>query len=207
MRYWYAFTGHHLIMGHGRAVRRAGADERVLRELFESTARYAPTAGAESFIAAMIAPLAAQEFGDALPATPFSSARQLLDLFEGLDIARAAANLFNGRKASAYAAEETGEEGLAARVAQGFREGELLLPQDSARLHAPGALDELPGAVVFLLARAEEERKAFAAYLRRGSPPALSKAAHTVLCSLRPCLPTFGTEARQEKAMRKARHE
>jgi hypothetical protein len=185
MRYWYAYTGENLILGHSRTIRQLVPDTPALQRLFEAAneqyARYAAApyrhaqlVPEETFIAAMIAPLAVQEFGVASPpATSFSSAGQVLRLFDGVDIEQVAVNLFNGRIASAYA--ESDAAAVTARVAQGFNDGDLFfLPRDAARLHAQETLNTLPGAVVFLLSRSQAERKAFAGYLRRGTSPVVS---------------------------------
>lgn len=210
MRYWYAYTGETLILGHGRTIRQLVPDTPALQRLFEAAneqyARYAAAphqraqlVPEETFIATMIAPLAVQEFGVASPpATLFSSAGQVLRLFDGLNIEQVAVNLFNGRIASAYT--EGDAAAVADRVAQGFNDGDLLLlPRDTARLHTQETLSTLPGAVIFLLSRSQAERKAFALYLRRGTPPVVSKAMMTTMTKSRSVLRTWEREARLEK--------
>lgn len=194
MRYWYAYTGENLILGRGRAIRQVVSSAQVVQRLFDAAAQYyAPgtSADKDTFIAALIAPLAMQELGTASSGTTaFSSAGQVLRLFDEVHIEQAAVNLFNGRVASAYAQDDA--DATAARVAQGFGDGDLLsLPRDEARLHARETLDTLPGAAAFLLARSQEERKAFAFYLRRGTPPAVPPEAAVAIARLRPVLPTW----------------
>jgi len=212
MRYWYAYTGETLILGHGRTIRQLVPDTPALQRLFEAAreqySRYATAphrraqlVPEETFIAAMIAPLAVQEFGVASPpATLFSSAGQVLRLFDGLniDIEQIAINLFNGRAASAYA--EGDAAAVADRVVQDFNDGDLLfLPRDTARLHAQETLNTLPGAVVFLLSRSQAERKAFALYLRRGTSPVVSSDTVAAIAKSRIFLRTWEREARLVK--------
>lgn len=206
MQYWYGYTGENLVMGSGRAIRQVVSSSQ-LSMLMEQVATFDEhhalplqrrgTVDAASFNAALLAPLAVREGGTASPpATPFRSAGQVLRLFEGVPIAQAAANLFNGRIAGAYATEGSADT-IAARVAQGFERGELLaLPRDAARLQLRPVLDMLPGALVFLLSRETAERKAFAQYLRRGAAPNLSAAERKMTASLRPTLRTWEREAR-----------
>lgn len=186
MRYWYGFTGEDFIIGHGRAIRQVVPPSHAWQGLLEaalqhyahyaaSSVRHVQAIPAGTFIAALVAPLAAQKFGaDSPAATPFSSAGQVLRIFDGLNVEQAAVNLFNGRVASAYA-ESGDDDAIAARVTEGFNAGALLfLPRDVARLHTPEVLNMLPGALVALLSRAQAERKSFADYLRRGTPPTVS---------------------------------
>lgn len=206
MRYWYGYTGESLILGHGRTIRQL-VDTRGLQRLFEMAAkqyesyesRYpsAQIVPKETFVAAMIAPLAVLELGiENPPATSFSSAGQVLRLFDGLNIEQVAINLFNGRVASAYA--NAGDaDSIAAHVAQDFDNGDLLLlPRDTSRLHTPEIMNTLPGAVVFLLSRSHAERKAFSNYLRRGTPPVMSADTRIILAKSRPVLRTWEREAR-----------
>lgn len=201
MRHWYGYTGEYLVLGAGRAVLQAVPRGAAwLRLLDEAEALYGrhPAALADKacFAAALLAPMAVQELGTSPRATAFSSARQLLRLFDGVHAERAAVNLFNGSKASAYAAEGD-HDGMAARVARGFMQGELLcLPRDAARLDTQEVLDTLPGALVFLLTRAREEHKAFAGYLRRGAPPVVPRATATEIGRVRPTRRTWEREAR-----------
>lgn len=194
MRYWYGYTGRNLIVGHGRTVRRIVTDASVQQLLDMAGERRVSVIPPQTYIAAMVVPLAVQKFGvTAPPATAFSSAGQLLRLFDGLPIDQVAVNVFNGRTASAYA--EAGD--IAARVARGFESGALLtLPRDAARLPTPEILNALPGAVAFLLSRAHAERKAFANYLRRGAPPMVSATARRAIATSRPVLRTWEREAR-----------
>ncbi len=201
MRYWYGYTGERLIVGHGRTIRQLVPQSPAVHDLREAArAHYAATTARRtrvaeaSFTAAMLAPLAVRALGIASPpATTFSSAGQLLRLFDGLNAEQAAVNLYNGRVASAYA--DAGD--IAARVAQGFDDGALLsLPRDAARLHAPETLSALPGALVFLLSHFDAERKAFSHYLRRGAPPVLSADTRRALAKSRPVLRTWEREAR-----------
>lgn len=204
MRYWYGYTGERLIVGHGRTIRQLVPQSSAVQELREAArahyANYAattarrPAIAEATFTAAMLAPLAVRAFGVASPpATVFSSAGQLLRLFDGQHVEQVAVNLFNGRVASAYA--DAGD--IAARVAQGFDDGDLLfLPRDAARLYAPETLSALPGALVFLLSRFDAERKAFSQYLRRGAPPVLSADTRRALAKSRPVLRTWEREAR-----------
>lgn len=208
MRYWYGYTGESLILGHGRAIRQvvpqSQALQRLLTRVDETYARYAAAphrraqaVDAKTFTAALLTPLAVQELGvSSPPATPFSSAGQALRLFEDVGVEQAAVNLFNGRVASAYA--EAGDtDAIAARVARGLDDGNLLfLPRDAARLHMQEVMNTLPGALVFLLSRSQAERKAFAGYLRRGTPPVVSNADSAAMASLRPTLRTWEREAR-----------
>lgn len=214
MRYWYGYTGESLILGHGRAIRQVVPQSQALQRLLERAdehyARYAAAphrraqiVNAKTFTAALLASLAVQEMGTSSPpATPFSSAGQVLRLFEDVGIEQAAVNLFNGRMASAYAAE--GDAGaIAERIARGFADGDLLfLPRDGARLHTQETLNALPGALVFLLSRSQAERKAFAGYLRRGTPPVISTGARLALAKSRPVLRTWEREARLDKERR-----
>lgn len=210
MRYWYGYTGESLILGHGRAIRQVVPHSQALRQLLiradEYYARYAATsnrrgqtADAKTFTAALLAPLALQELSvSSPPATIFSSARQVLRLFEDINIEQAAINLFNGRIASAYA--EAGDaDSIVARVAQSFDDGDLLiLSRDAALLHAKEILNTLPGAMVFLLSRSQAERKAFAGYLRRGTPPVVHADAIAAIGAARPILRTWEHEVRLE---------
>lgn len=210
MRYWHAYTGESLIVGHGRAIRRVISDIRMLQRLLEVAEKHYVdysqphriAFSKDTFIAALLAPLAMQELGAASPpATQFSSAGQVLSLFDALDIEQAAINLFNGRTASAYA--ESDEDAIAARVAQGFGEGDLLyLPRDATRLHSQEIMNTLPGAVAFLLSRSQAESKAFAGYLRRGTPPALSEEAIIAIAKSRSVLHTWEREASPLKERR-----
>lgn len=208
MRYWYGYTGESLILGHGRAIRQIVSHTQALRRLLDQVdehyARYAAAphrraqiVNAKTFTAALLAPLAVQELGaSSPPATPFSSAGQALRLFEDVGIEQAAVNLFNGRMASAYAAEGDADA-VAARVAQGFNDGDLLfLSRDAARLHTQEVLNTLPGALVFLLSRSQAERKAFSGYLRRGTPPVVSDSDSVKMAALRPTFRTWEREAR-----------
>lgn len=202
MRYWYGYTGENLILGHGRAIRQVVPYSQALRQLLirvdEYYARYAATsnrrgqtADANTFTAALLAPLAVQELGvSSPPATMFSSAGQVLRLFEDINIEQAAINLFNGRITSTYA--EAGDpDAIASHVARGFDNGNLLLlPRDAARLHAQEIMNTLPGIMVFLLSRSQAERKAFADYLRRGTPPVIPEDAITAISAARPILRT-----------------
>src|SRR5690606_34274541 len=109
MRYWYAYTGESLILGHGRAIRRVISDVKLLQPLLEAAEKHyaelhQTRIPKDTFIAALLAPLAVQELGTASPATPFSSIQQMMRLFDGLDIEQVVVNLFNGRVASAFAA-------------------------------------------------------------------------------------------------------
>ncbi len=207
MRYWYGYTAESLILGHGRTIRQLVPQSNELRRLLDTAneyyARYAATSGrrtqivsAETFIAAILAPLAVQELGISSPAaTAFSSAGQVLRLFDGLRIDQVAINLFNGRTASAYA--EADVRDIATRVARGFDDGDLLvLPRDATRLQTQEILNTLPGALVFLLSRSHAERKAFSNYLRRGTAPILSTDTRIALAKSRPVLRTWEREAR-----------
>lgn len=199
MRYWYAYTGESLVAGHGRAIRSVISDVRLLQPLLDAAnkqyADYSYSSQAvskDTFIAALLAPLALQELGAASSAaTVFFSVGQIMRLFTGLDIEQAAVNLFNGRIASAYSGN------LAERISQGFAEHDLLfLPRDAARLHSQEILDKLPGVLVFLLSQEKAQQKAFANYLRRGAPPVVSSTDIMKISSLRPMLKTWEREAR-----------
>jgi hypothetical protein len=210
MRYWCGYTGESLILGHGRAIRQVMPQSQALQRLLDvagehytryaaATVRRTRNVSAQTFIAAVLAPLAIQELGvSSPPAMPFSSAGQALRLFEDVGIEQAAVNLFNGRITSAYT--ETGDaDAIAARVAPGFDEGDLLsLPRDAARLHAQEVVNTLPGAVAFLLSRSQAERKAYAMYLRRGTPPAVPVDAIAAIGAARPILRTWEREVRLE---------
>ena len=214
MRYWYGYTGTRLLIGHGRSIRQLTPNDHTQQRLLDTAKKQAITAqpshtphpSEETFIAAMIAPLAIQELGDTPPAaTQFSSAAQLLKLFDGLNIEHAALHLLNGRIASAYA-KEGDAPAIAARVMRAFAEGDLLiLPRDTTRLHAPETLQALPGAVAFLFSRSLAQRKAFDAYLRRGAPPLLAHDVAVSIAKSRPTLRTWEREARLEKG--RHRHE
>lgn len=212
MRYWYAYTGENIVLGHGRAIRLVISIpqtlEPLLRQahqqaerLLEMPTHFTPHVSVETFTAALMAPLAIQELGtDSTTAISFSSTAQLFSLFDGLAINQVAINLYNGRIASAYALGSM--EAIAQRVIQGFEEGELLLlPRDTIRLYAPETLNSFPGIVTFLLMREQAEQKAFAEYLRRGTPPTISNAQSAAIASLRPVLRTWEREARLEREM------
>lgn len=201
MRYWYAYTGESLIAGHGRAIRRVISDARTIQPLLDAAdkqyaahmeSRRSPIPES-TFIAALLAPIAMQEIGiTSPPATVFSSVGQMMRIFDGLDIGQAAVNLFNGRIASAYSQSD-----MARRLSRGFSEGELLfLPRDAARLHTREIMDALPGIAVFLLSQEKAQQKAFANYLRRGTPPGIPDADIAAAASLRPILKTWEREAR-----------
>lgn len=210
MRYWYGYTGENLILGHGRTIRQVVPQSHALQQLLARVdgyyARYAATsdrrrqtADAKTFTAALLAPFAVQELGvSSPPATMFSSAGQVLRLFENINIEQAAINVFNGRVAGAYA--EAGDaDMIIARVVRGFDDGDLLLlPRDTARLHAQEIMNTLPGALVFLLSRSHSERKAFSNYLRRGTSPILSADTRIALAKSRPILRTWEREVRLE---------
>lgn len=204
MRYWYGYTGESLILGHGRTIRQL-VDMRGLQRLlemavkqyesYESRYHRASIVPKETFVAAMIAPLAVLELGiENPPATRFSSAGQVLKLFDGLNIEQVAINLFNDRIASAYAAGDI--TSIATRITQGFDNGDFLfLPRDAAKLHTQEIINTLPGALVFLLSRSHAERKAFSNYLRRGTPPVMSADTRIILAKSRPVLRTWEREA------------
>lgn len=208
MQYWYGYTGEGLILGHGRAIRQVVPQSQALQGLLDSAyeyyARYAAISqnskqavDAQTFAAALLSPLAVQELWVSSPsATPFSSAGQVLRLFEDVNIEQAAINLFNGRITSAYA--ETGDrDAIAERIAHGFANGDLLvLPRDAKQLHVQEVLNTLPGVLVFLLSLSLAERKAFDGYLRRGTPPAISDSQRVSLAKSRPVLRTWEREAR-----------
>lgn len=206
MRYWYGYTGESLILGHGRTIRQVMPHSREFERLLTVAkehyvaVRSRSSVTAETFTAALLAPLSVQELGTASPpATPFSSAGQVLRLFEDVSIEQVAVNLFNGRMASAYASESDANA-IAARVAQAFNDGDLLfLPRDATRLHTQEILNTLPGALVFLLSRSQAERKAFAGYLRRGTLPVVSSSAMANIAKSRTVLRTWEREARLEK--------
>jgi hypothetical protein len=205
MRYWYAHIGEILILGHGRTicqlVPQSLASQRLLDDANEYYVQYAKRrssiVSADTFMAAMLAPLAVQELGVSEPAaTIFSSASEVLQLFDGLNIEQVAINILNGRTTSAYA--EHNIDDIAAHVARGFDNGDLwVLPRDSSRLHAPETLNTLPGVVVFLLSHAHAKRKAFSHYLRRGIPPIVSPDTVKAIAKSRPVLRTWEREARQ----------
>jgi hypothetical protein len=148
----------------------------------------------ESDRATLIAVLAMREFGTSPPeAAPFSSAGEALQLFESRTVEQTSVNLFNGRVASAFAGDS---QTILARIARGFREGELLaLPRDAARLHSHEVMNALPAALAFLLAGVQEERKAFTGYLRRGTPPLVSSSARLAIAQARPVLRSWEYEA------------
>ena len=114
MRYWYGYTAESLILGHGRTIRQLVPQSNELRRLLDTAneyyARYAATSvrrtqivSAETFIAAILAPLAVQELGiSSSAATVFSSAGQVLRIFDGINTEHVAINLFNGRTSSVY---------------------------------------------------------------------------------------------------------
>jgi|GEM_PF-5016217 len=203
MRYWYGYTGESLVLGHGRTIRHL-VDKglpRLLEVTYKQYTNYAATRRGqivpkETFIAAMISPLAVLELGiENPPATCFSSAGQVLRLFDGLNIEQVAVNIFNGRVASAYAGAGDANA-IAALIAQGFDDGDLLfLPRDYERLHTQESLNTLLGAVVFLLSRSHAQRKAFSDYLRRGIPPIISAETKIILAKSRPVLRTWEREA------------
>lgn len=207
MRYWYAYTGNNLLFMHGRAIRRVISVPQIVQPFLESATlhfeRYAATAkqpiASAVFIAAMMAPLAAQELGAAAgEATVFSSVKQVLQLFDEAPAQRIAVNLLNGKIASAYAHAGNAEE-IAAQVIDGFDSGKLLqLPRDAMRLHASENMAELPGIVAFLLAQTKAESRAFTDYLRRGGLPFISREAATSISAMRPVLRTWEREARQK---------
>jgi hypothetical protein len=153
--------------------------------------------GAETFAAALAAMLAAQELDELFKQTTvFSSMQQVFRLFDDVDIEQAALNILNGRTASAYEDVDA--------VTQGFLSGALwTLPRDTARLYTKETLADLPGAVTTLLARGQAERKSFALYLRRGTPPAVSAEAVKTIATARPVLRSFEREARRIAERRK----
>lgn len=204
MHYWYAYTGESLIVGHGRAIRSVISDVRLLQPLLEAANKqyidYSHSSKVipkDTFIAALLAPLAIQELDvESTQTMVFSSVGQIMRLFNGLDIEQAAVNLFNGRIASAYSGN------LAERISQGFGEHDLLfLPRDGASLHSREILDKLPGILVFLLSQGKAQRKAFANYLRRGALPVVTSADIAESSSLRPMLKTWEREARLTNEM------
>jgi len=198
MRRWYAYTGKHLLVGEGRAIRHVAADSHAWQDILARAREHkAPkTVPPETFIAALAAVLASQEFPDlAKRTTTFSSMQQVFGLFDDLDIEQAALNIVNGRIASAYADAD--------EVALGFLSGELwMLPRDVGRLHAKETLAGMPGAVAMLLARDAAERKSFASYLRRGTSPGVPAEMLKAIAKARPVLRTWEREARLEAERR-----
>lgn len=206
MRYWYGYTGENLLLGHGRAIRQVFSVPQTLepllrqanqqaQQLLETPTSFANHIPYDTLVAALMTPLAVHELGTNNPtATPFSSAAQLFALFEGADVKQVAINLYNGRKASTYNSDE--------QVVQGFESGELLfLPQDTSHLNTPEFLNNLPSIAVFLLRQTEVEQKAFAEYLRRGTPPVASDKDQKSMAAMRPVLSTWAREARLEREM------
>lgn len=202
MRYWYGYTGKTLLLGQGNAVQQIVSHGAEVRQILDAAdayyARYGAshrmrrqTADAATFTAALAAPLAVRALkAPSSPPLPFSSAGEMLRLFGNVPVQQAAINLYNGRTASAWATENSAEK-IAARVRQGYDTGELLLlPRDAAQLHAPPITAALPGALSFLLARAQAERKAFEGYLRHGTRPEVSKDMITAITKSRPTLGT-----------------
>ncbi len=206
MHYWNAYTGRSLILGSGRAIRQVISMPSKVTPLLEAAQEQYEVLNMslpkDTFIAALMAPLAMQELGtDATDAEPFSSAAQLFSLFDELEPEQLATNLINGRIASAYASFGN-IEATTQQVTQAFIEGNLLLlPRDTVRLHAPETLNMLPGIIAFMLTRQEATQKAFTNYLRHGTPPEHSTAHDEALGNFRPVLSTWAREARLEREM------
>lgn len=204
MRDWVGYTGHSLILGRGRMIGRVIFEPAILDGLLASARaqyrEYETTFPEAAFIAALLAPMAMRELaGENRQATAFSSVGEVMALFDALDINEVAVNIYNGQVASAY-------EPDAEAIARGFSQGALLLlPRDAARLHGAEVMATLPGVVAFLLSQAHEERKSFAEYLRRGTPPCLSHKATLTMAALRPTLKTWEREARLEAQYREER--
>jgi len=208
MRNWFAYTGSHLIQGRGRTIYRLlpnTADTDSLRTTAMEMARATQPSvavAADIFIAALMAPLAAQEFASTANPTVFSNTRQVLALFDHLAIELVAIHFLNGKTASAYV-EEGNIQAITARVMRGFERGELLtLPRDRARLYQRETMRELPGVVMFLLAQALAEKKAFEHYLRRGTAPIITPETKAHIATERKVLRTWEREARIAREQR-----
>ncbi len=172
---WYAYTGESLIYGQGRLIKRIVADQKKVGELLvaarESYKTLSPRIKVSemAYIGAAIALLATQELPkSSKEVTVFSSLKQILNLFDGLDIEQVAINFLNGRTVSTYSDMDM--------VAQGFASGELL---SKPLEQSPEILNKLPGIIVFLLGKSNAQRKAFSNYLRKGIPPRLSNNDYT----------------------------
>jgi hypothetical protein len=202
---WYGYTGRSVIAATGRAIahvlsapaqldawqrRAAGWYEGQPSRYF---LRHVPR---ETFIAAMIAPLAMQD-NDKEKVEAFTSLAEVLSLLDGLDITQVALNLYNGRQASRYAKLE--EKVITEKLAEDFASGMLLtLPRDTARLYEQEVLRQLPGMITYQLLKTQEEHKAFTHYLRRGAPPVLSQDVLQALATQRPVMRTWETELNRE---------
>ena len=193
-----------MVLGHGHAIRSVlpynhtqALQEQLARTFAVHSARlmtYPP----ETVAPVLLAAQAMQDFNpDTLKATPFSSAAQIVKLFEGLEPKQLAINLLNGRTMSAYNGGDVTEY-----IMQGFDSGELLLlPRDEAMLYTPPIQAALPGAVLHLLLSRNAQSKAFARYLRHGGTATPDEETLATIASVRSCPCTWLVEARQEREL------